>query len=83
MGISVLYPSMKSYASILAILLLILLLSSTSSLRAQQLLNSPVALITPNAENATVTEIISLSNQRPLLRQLIIQSGILATLSAA
>ncbi|RDC65656.1 fasciclin domain-containing protein [Adhaeribacter pallidiroseus] len=75
---------MKRCASTLAVQFLILLFSSSTSLAwAQQLLNSAIPVVTAGSTNNTLTaDIISLSNERPVLRELIIQSGILATLSS-
>ncbi len=72
---------MKRCASCLAIPIIILLFSRTSIIFAQQLLNSAVPVIPANQPNTTITEIISLSGERPILRELIIQSGVLSTLS--
>ncbi|QNF32662.1 fasciclin domain-containing protein [Adhaeribacter swui] len=72
---------MKRGAGLLAILILLLLFCSGTTLRAQQLLNSPISLVTPVPVNSTANELIQFANQRPLLRELLIQSGILTTLS--
>ncbi len=73
---------MKRCASTLAVLIIILLFGSTSSVWAQQLLNSAIPVVTASSTSNTLTaDIISLSSERPILRELIIQSGILATLS--
>lgn len=72
---------MKRSAKFLAISINLLLFSGNSPVFAQQLLNSAVPVISAKQPNTTVTEIISLSSERPILRELIIQSGILSTLA--
>ena len=73
---------MKRGANLLAIPILLLLFSGNSRVFAQQLLNSAIPVVTAGStHNTLTTDIISLSNERPILRELIIQSGILATLS--